>query len=1004
MFEKSANWIWSSRPGREYNEMVCFRRTLEVSGAVKEATINITADSRYELYVNGTWMGHGPVRSWPSPWSVDSYDLRGLLKPGQNVVAVLALHIGVSTFQYLHAQEGVLAQVNWADAKGSHRLATDSQWRSLANEAFGWPVPRISCQQAWEEQYDARRAPGGDVDWRSAEFDDSAWPTSRVVRPVGQPPHEVLEPRDIPMLTREVVEPLRVVAMEAVRPARYTWSINLRTLVNPTDRTANGIWSRTYALTYIYSDKAQAIQVHQPHHGGPVKLNGKELVADDHSQQLTDNGLAHGKLKAGWNTFLCKLPSWMHLLVATFNIWTDKPIRFAAYPDDRAKGVQPWLGMGPFGDPAELKAATEAVSPWGDRPNPHGKKKSYASSVNPLGYDPQATIARYEAIWERGVPSEEDIAAAFSRPLSEDMVNPIDAMAISASDRPVKGLALKVDEPWSLQRDNAEWTTIHPAGDGCDARMLLDFGRGVIGYHEFEIDAPAGTIVDNHNFELIQRDGRYNLAEGMNNSFRYTCREGVQRYRTFVRRGFRYSWITLRNFNQPVRVRFIRVLMSTYPVASQGEFACSDPMLENIWHVGAHSVRCCSEDTYTDCPSYEQTHWVGDARNEALVDLVANGDPRLSRHCWIQTGRSMDRSAIVESHVPSGWRTIVPAWTFLWMRWAQEHYMLTGDKELAREMLDVLDRNAEGFKLHLTEQGLFDIIAWNLFDWAPMDTPSEGIITHQNCLAVLGLRQTADLAKRMGQTARAKQWNKLADDLIAAINKHLWSEKKQAYYDCIHKDGKPSTVFSQQTQTAAYISGVASGKRGQRCRSIVEKAPRGFVPAGSPFFMFFVLEGMVREGRFQELVDTIRSYWSRQIAAGATTYWEMYYPGPGRKTRSHCHGWSAAPTFFLSQHVLGVQPLEPGYAKVLVSPQPAGLTWAHGRVPTPQGTVEISWTREKSAFTLNLTLPAKMPVRLELPVSGKVTVEEGKASKVASPRGTLHMTSTSQRLKLRVDA
>ena len=98
-------------------------------------------------------------------------------------------------------------------------------------------------------------------------------------------------------------------------------------------------------------------------------------------------------------------------------------------------------------------------------------------------------------------------------------------------------------------------------------RVLFEFARELIGFQEFEIDAggAAGTIVDFHNFEFIQRDGRFNLNESMNNSFRYICRAGVQRYKTFLRRGLKYSWMTLRDFREPVRVRHVRVIMNTYP-------------------------------------------------------------------------------------------------------------------------------------------------------------------------------------------------------------------------------------------------------------------------------------------------------------------------------------------------------------------------------------------------------------------------------------------------------
>jgi hypothetical protein len=574
------------------------------------------------------------------------------------------------------------------------------------------------------------------------------------------------------------------------------------------------------------------------------------------------------------------------------------------------------------------------------------------------------------------------------------MIATTDIYAICASDRVESSVTPRVDDAANLLSDG--WTTIHPAHDGAGVRVLLDFGREVIGFQEFEIDAGAGTVVDFHNFEFIQKDGRFNLCESMNNSFRYVCRDGVQTYKTFLRRGFKYSWITLRNFTRPVRLRNVRVLMSTYPQTSAGSFACSDEKLTEIWRVGVHSVRCCSEDTYTDCPTYEQTFWVGDARNEALVDLIANGDARLSARCLRLAGRSLQRSKITESQCPSGWQNLLPTWTFLWMRWAQEHFQLTGDRDFGHEMLGFLNRNIAGMEKEINDKGLFAMFGWNLFDWAPMDTPGDGIVTHINCLASLGLKQCAQLARDLGDEAKANDWDSAARGLADAVNKHLWSEKQGAYVDCIRADGTISPVFSQQTQTAAYISGVATGDRAEKCRAIVHDPPAKFVKAGSPFFMFFLLEALVREGRFDEMIDTIRSYWGKQIDAGATTFWEMYHDGAARLTRSHCHGWSAAPTFFLTQHVLGVQPAEPGYSTVLIAPKPGKLSWARGTVPTPHGVVKCEWKRDGAIFDVAVNSPA--PLRVQFPFEGRVDIIDGdgavNGNLVTSKSGRLHVKIT----------
>ena len=558
-----------------------------------------------------------------------------------------------------------------------------------------------------------------------------------------------------------------------------------------------------------------------------------------------------------------------------------------------------------------------------------------------------------------------------------------------------------------MLHNNGEWTTIFPLLNGADTRILLDWGDELVGFHAWEMDAPAGTRVDFQGFEFIQRDGRHNLCDLMNNGFRYICRDGVQQYRTWGRRGFRFGFFSFRGFQTPIKIRRMEAILSTYPASGDGDFRCSDALLERIWHVGARSVRVCAEDAYTDCPAYEQVFWTGDARNEALVDLVTSGDPRLSAHCWFLAARSLERTPLVEATAPSGRPLILPAWTFLWMRWAHEHYLLTGDQEFARAALPWLERNARGIEAHLNDRDLFEIVAWNMFDWAPLDTPADGIVFHQNCLAVLGLRQTAAFARLVERDDLAAHWDELAARLSRAINAHGWNFEREAYADCLRADGTMSPIVSQQTQTAALIAGVCappfgSNEREARCRAIVERAPEEFVSAGSPFFMFFLLEALEKQGRVGELVQTIRDYWGPQIEAGATTFWEMFHPDKPRLTRSHCHGWSAAPTFFLTQHVLGVTPLEPGYAVVQIAPQMAGATWAQGRVPTPRGVIEVFWQHKDGAFSLRLELPPGIKARVVAPFGGDWKIENGAARLVESP-SQLEWETEGARLQLRVE-
>ena len=141
---------------------------------------------------------------------------------------------------------------------------------------------------------------------------------------------------------------------------------------------------------------------------------------------------------------------------------------------------------------------------------------------------------------------------------------------------------------------------------------------------------------------------------------------------------------------------------------------------------------------------------------------------------------------------------------------------------------------------------------------------------------------------------------------------------------------------------------------------------------GAPFHGLFVTEGLFAYNEDVAAAEFVKKYWGQMLALGHGTFFDNYSLNwtagcqVDRQT-SLCHGWAAGPTYSLPANVLGVQPLEPGFAKVLVRPQPGGLSWAAGTVPTPRGTVSVSWQRSEERFRVEVKAPTRVPVRLELP-------------------------------------
>jgi len=937
--QKDPSWIWTTQPIPSRNAFVRFRRIFAHPGG--RLVIRISADARYWLYLNGEYLGAGPVRSWPGHWKFDEYELPEPALRSRNVIAVLVNHLGDGNFQYIPSPPGL-----WVDG-----VDTDASWKCSPSRAHLSRTPRISVQEGFEEQFDARE----DDRWTAIDYDDSRWSRAAVIAP----PHPRLEPRGIPFLTREQVLPQRVLRAEKIRPASQLWNLSVKPYFAPDDHSSNGCFTKGFLFSQVWSRAAQTVSFIRPHHhSSPFKANGKTIPAIK-SDMITPLQRQPIRLRAGWNQLLFPYPSLaesgagvvpgvpIHLPQFALAVSAVHPLRWAV----RGKaGGAPWAFVGPFAFSAEEQIAI-------------GQHRDAPHVVLPVPPHPSASADAFAALYAKGKLGKDLLRAPYFQPLAAEHAITTDVAAAAMADEVVGPHPIANSD--ALLSNNASWAVLPPAESGMDVRLLLDFGRELLGHHVLEVEAGAGTVIDFHNFEFIQVDGAENYADGMNNSLRYICREGRQVFRSLQRRGFQYSWLIARGLKKPLRLRLAGVEFETYPQARRGSFACSDALLNRIWETGAHTLRCCSEDTYTDCPTYEQTHWVGDARNEALIDWVINGDPRLWFRCLEQTAQSLEHSPITLSNVPSAWTNVLPAWSSLWMRSCCEYLLWTGDTAGAARLLPWVERNVDGVESHLDADGLFEIQAWNMFDWADMDTPDRGVVTHNNCFMVLALKDCARFAGWLGRKKTARRFRALARALTTAINRRLWDPRRRAYLDSIHADGVASKVFSQQTQTVALIAGVATGSRARRCREIVHRPPEGFVKAGSPFFEFFLLEVLATEGKTEKFLDVIRRDWGFMIEQGATTFWEMWSVKSGRLTRSHCHGWSAAPTFFLSSQILGVRPTKPGFAECVVEPKLGNLKFLRGAVPTPRGLITVSCERhgKKVKTTVNLPKGVKLKTK-----------------------------------------
>lgn len=204
-------WIWGS-PGLAHehrNEYVYARKTVRLASEPVSAHVRVSADNRYQLFVNGKFVCRGPARCEPRFQAYDEIDLGPYLRRGKNCIAALAHHYGESTFQSLERGGwGFLLDGEVRCRRGKPvPIHTDRTWKAIRADAYNRKTSRYTVQLGFQEDFDGTRPP---LHWTRVRFNDRHWPDAHCVGAATMMPYEHLEPRAIPF---EREEPGRFVAM-----------------------------------------------------------------------------------------------------------------------------------------------------------------------------------------------------------------------------------------------------------------------------------------------------------------------------------------------------------------------------------------------------------------------------------------------------------------------------------------------------------------------------------------------------------------------------------------------------------------------------------------------------------------------------------------------------------------------------------------------------------------------------------------------------------------------
>lgn len=402
--------------------------------------------------------------------------------------------------------------------------------------------------------------------------------------------------------------------------------------------------------------------------------------------------------------------------------------------------------------------------------------------------------------------------------------------------------------------------------------------------------------------------------------------------------GFRFARVDARDPGAVVRLALPEAYDRVDPAPRVGSFACSDPRLDRIWEVGARTVHLGMQGgRIWDGIKRGRTVWAGDLWPAARAVAAVFG-PHPS------VGASLDH--LRDATDPAlDWMNGIPAYSLWWVIAQADWFGATGDLAYLRAQHGYLAALLARLDLEVDAAGREHFEGWRFLDWATA-RDDEAIDAGTHGLLARALRAATGLAARLGDPDLGRR--------VLALRARVEARR-------------PPVTASKAAASLLALGGLADPVAANR--AVLAPDPAAGL---TPFLGLAVLDARALAGDHAGALDLIRAYWGAMLDLGATTFWEDFdlgwaagsgridavvpeglrdvHRGLGRNARrglalSLCHPWSAGPTPWLSRHVLGITPLEPGHGSVRIGPALGDLAWAEGVVPTPLGPIRVRHER-----------------------------------------------------------
>ena len=277
---------------------------------------------------------------------------------------------------------------------------------------------------------------------------------------------------------------------------------------------------------------------------------------------------------------------------------------------------------------------------------------------------------------------------------------------------------------------------------------------------------------------------------------------------------------------------------------------------------------------------------------------------------------------------------------------AWDHYLYTADSSLLKDLWPCISALIGHMKRHCRADGIFEPRREACLGCGGLAFGAKSLhhSAYVNTLLWKTFTDASRIASALGHVSEASEWVTDADRLAAAIRKSFWDDDKQCFVESeeIRFIGLNATMLM-------LASGFATPEEAKIVMPQLFRHGHG------------KMQALIARGKF-EYGDVDGGF---EAIAAHSWFKEVSPSWPGPKTFTECmdlihdnYGDESHPDVciagIISAYILGVAPVEPGFARFLFRPQTGWLDFAEGVVPTPHGDIRARW--EKTAANIHATV------------------------------------------------